>query len=750
MPTKYDSIELSTLFEHHEEHKLLLPNFQRDYVWKSEQQVGLLASMMVNIPVGAILILEGSANSFGYRELSVAESSKVEPKEPVWYLLDGQQRMSTLYSIFAERFQDKETWKDEWDSVYYGLKQRWFINIRPSVDGKGGYSEDIFGYEHLVFDNKIDNKDPDDLGPFIANKRVWKTKDDQWHHPDFLRKSGKRFDSADSGFLDFDGLQESRRRLETAKEYAERKHVPLFGVWSQDNGQKALFEKTLELIASNRADELKADYDNNKVDAVPILRHTDPDIEKYIRDEDENKINEVWIRHHINWANEVSKYLSSLLKLKIPYIKLPEKEVDRGIAIFEHMNTGGTKLDTFDLIVARAAADSRDDVPNTSLSQRVASRLARSVSLPDALLMRVRAPEEQVPSSWSCETMDTVEDKSPTKRVRDEYLSFLSILAQTEYEQLDQITGDHTRSKLIMELTSVQINDFTGRAADALARALIFLLFRCGISSAKDIPYKRMILPLGYLFADEKHWQDPEAHNKAEYWYWSSILSGAYRYEKNRISIQDIKDLFKWVSGASNPFRDREENVLESNDFSDQKTLIGYKKDEDEEGKSEYVYSPKPVESTILHYVLSRCPVDFMPQGTESDVVLTAWKASCNEVDLEDHHIYPLAQATDLGESSKAIRKKARSKNDYHPLNSPLNRTYISSTANGLIRDREPKRYMESIPEYALGNHLIPSPFENAYQNLSDNNYNDILEARYHRLRDTIKQELAKLRGPDD
>jgi uncharacterized protein with ParB-like and HNH nuclease domain len=39
---------------------LLLPNFQRDFVWdRKEKQKDLLASFVFNIPIGSLLILNG-------------------------------------------------------------------------------------------------------------------------------------------------------------------------------------------------------------------------------------------------------------------------------------------------------------------------------------------------------------------------------------------------------------------------------------------------------------------------------------------------------------------------------------------------------------------------------------------------------------------------------------------------------------------------------------------------------------------
>ena len=65
---EYSKFSYKKLFELAESKKLVLPNFQRDFVWKTEGQQQLLASFIVNLPVGAFLILEGEGGEFYSKE----------------------------------------------------------------------------------------------------------------------------------------------------------------------------------------------------------------------------------------------------------------------------------------------------------------------------------------------------------------------------------------------------------------------------------------------------------------------------------------------------------------------------------------------------------------------------------------------------------------------------------------------------------------------------------------------------------
>ncbi|MCS4099938.1 DUF262 domain-containing protein [Salinibacter ruber] len=758
--TYYDRISLKRLFRYHDENKLLLPNFQRNFVWKPEQQEALLASLIVGIPVGAILILEGSEDSFGYRKLSRTERSDVDAEEPVWYLLDGQQRMSTLHTILNDSLGSLEEWKENWDSIFYHLKLRWFLKILPEEEGV-----DPFGFKELNFKNKFYGSNPEDVTDYIEYKRVYSTKKSRWYHPEYLQNKEKEFQVAEEDGqgmeeVEYERLDPKRRKLETARLFARKGYVPLFDVWNTDSSDRPLHLLTLRQMARQRADELRDEVGDDEDKIVELLQSTDVSPREALQRGDEEAISLAWNTKATDWAGDVTDFLESLLEVKIPHTRLPEDEIDRGIAIFEQMNTGGTELDTYDLIVARAARH-EDYRGEQSLSKRVAGQLSSGIELPDSLTEEVHADEE-IPDNWSPVGMDVIEDNSPSSRVRDEYLSFLSILSDLEYGDLENLTGDHTRSKKIMNLSTQDINEWSSKAVISLKRALCFLQFRCGIVSVKDVRYRRMILPIGYLFREDSNWEDKETHKKAEYWYWSSILGGAYKYEKNRVSINDITDLYKWATGEiDNPFQDREnsffesgdeDEVFESKDFSDLETLVGYY---DEETES-YVTAPRPVVDTLLQYVLSRCPKDFLPDD-KNEIRLCPWRIAGGqkvkisedeeeELDLHDHHIYPLSGATSLGDSSKDIRKMSKSKGEYHKLNSVLNRTYISDIANRIISDKKPDEYMKDIPHVSVVQHLIPTPFDNVYDSLEEEDYESVLMDRYRKISDKILEELDGLK----
>jgi len=79
---------------------LKIPVFQREFVWKDEQIMSLLDSIYQGYPVGSLLLwstkerLKHERNVGGFRLPDTPEDY------PVQYVLDGQQRLTTLYGVF--------------------------------------------------------------------------------------------------------------------------------------------------------------------------------------------------------------------------------------------------------------------------------------------------------------------------------------------------------------------------------------------------------------------------------------------------------------------------------------------------------------------------------------------------------------------------------------------------------------------------------------------------------------------------
>ncbi len=83
---------LDSLLSQIDSGSMLLPEFQRGYVWNRDQVRGLLRSLYLGYPVGGLLVWETETTADDVRGTSEAAGNRT-------LLLDGQQRLTTLYGV---------------------------------------------------------------------------------------------------------------------------------------------------------------------------------------------------------------------------------------------------------------------------------------------------------------------------------------------------------------------------------------------------------------------------------------------------------------------------------------------------------------------------------------------------------------------------------------------------------------------------------------------------------------------------
>jgi hypothetical protein len=88
--------KLSTILDQIDAGSMLLPEFQRGYVWNRDQVRGLMKSLYHGYPVGALLVWETEGSGQAVRGGAALAGQKQ-------LLLDGQQRVTTLYGIVRGR-----------------------------------------------------------------------------------------------------------------------------------------------------------------------------------------------------------------------------------------------------------------------------------------------------------------------------------------------------------------------------------------------------------------------------------------------------------------------------------------------------------------------------------------------------------------------------------------------------------------------------------------------------------------------
>lgn len=104
---------------------ILLPKFQREFVWKRQQTLDLLDSVVRNYPIGSLLLWQSRQELRSENRIADLEIKLPKPDYPVNYLLDGQQRLSTICGALHWQGSDPNS---VWN-VAYDLRTQSFLHL---------------------------------------------------------------------------------------------------------------------------------------------------------------------------------------------------------------------------------------------------------------------------------------------------------------------------------------------------------------------------------------------------------------------------------------------------------------------------------------------------------------------------------------------------------------------------------------------------------------------------------------------
>ncbi|ELY5851361.1 DUF262 domain-containing protein, partial [Cronobacter turicensis] len=105
----------------------LIPQFQRDFTWKEAQTKLLVDSIARNYPIGSLLILGKNEDiplvsrpihAFFEPEEDVTIDSSINYKNEAYYVLDGQQRLTSLARVFLNAHPHKSYYFDLYKMHY--------------------------------------------------------------------------------------------------------------------------------------------------------------------------------------------------------------------------------------------------------------------------------------------------------------------------------------------------------------------------------------------------------------------------------------------------------------------------------------------------------------------------------------------------------------------------------------------------------------------------------------------------------
>jgi hypothetical protein len=104
---------------------IYLPKFQREFVWEKAQVLELLDSVARNYPIGSILLWQSRQELRSEGRIADLEIAQPKPDYPVNYLLDGQQRLSSICGALYWKGGDPNS---PWN-VVFDLKTKRFLHL---------------------------------------------------------------------------------------------------------------------------------------------------------------------------------------------------------------------------------------------------------------------------------------------------------------------------------------------------------------------------------------------------------------------------------------------------------------------------------------------------------------------------------------------------------------------------------------------------------------------------------------------
>lgn len=111
---------------------LQLPDFQREWKWDDDRIRSLLATLTLGYPMGVVMTLETGGDGPRFKPRPLAGVELPDDQEPDQLLLDGQQRLTSLYQALSSGKPVETT-----DSRGKKLRRWYYIDMASAVSGVG-------------------------------------------------------------------------------------------------------------------------------------------------------------------------------------------------------------------------------------------------------------------------------------------------------------------------------------------------------------------------------------------------------------------------------------------------------------------------------------------------------------------------------------------------------------------------------------------------------------------------------------
>lgn len=721
---KTTQTNLKKIVEMVQSKEMLLPDFQRGFVWNAQKQKALIASVLAKMPIGSVLLLEAKANEYGCRILGRKDEPELNGGEEVYVLLDGQQRLTVLANVFSNLLYYDYSGNGKLETDYQklissDLRNRFFLKI-PSVEN---------------LDDQNDKFHLRELNFFLENPES--------DVPDFL--TGDILEYIERYTFDENTVEAYAPHTERPQKITnfciqeDYYLIPLYlligGGLGCETRLKTILKNIVEQVVQYR---LEIEFDSLTTDEerrVFVETHIETDyLEEIIADEkvDRDVLEKKWTEMgEIHWADKMKQYLMSCITgMDLHQIVVDASDRNRAIDIYENLNMGGIALSTFELILAKAAKRKLPD--NKNLYDVIVDCIQTAGDydtsvIPDVMGNPYQVFREANPDYSAAEYMGCLDEKK--NQLNTKYTdAFLNILSLVSYFPAFDVTKEHVqyiKREKILELTENQICDNYEKVCRGIDRACFFLQVRCGVRKIAEINYNLMLVLIGYIFTSDEYYHDKSVAQILETWYWAAIFSGRYDKDQSEHMIEDLENVIKTVRGQEDKawIEEMKEKVFNMPGFSDERTLL----------MQTSVIPKNVIRKSICQFYLAKTYKDLRT----SDKLHTFSESADT---LEEHHIVPIGSLSRTYKEMEKEEKKKERKDKSSIFNSPLNFALITKKSNVEISNQPLDFYIQCCNQTGVYSLNI----ETTGNTITAEQIVEVLKKRYQTTKNAVTEHLEK------
>lgn len=115
------SVLFPTLMNNIEQGRIKIPQFQREFVWNLERSARLIDSIVKGYPIGTFILWKTRESLRTVRDIGGAKLPETPAGDFVQHVLDGQQRLTSLYAAYRGLEVQRADRKDNFSEIYVDL-----------------------------------------------------------------------------------------------------------------------------------------------------------------------------------------------------------------------------------------------------------------------------------------------------------------------------------------------------------------------------------------------------------------------------------------------------------------------------------------------------------------------------------------------------------------------------------------------------------------------------------------------------